>query len=73
MIYIGDLTDREQQALAAFKKKPRLQFNDLPPNIGLTTLADLVSKGFIEVANPRVGRFSMHARWRLKTNISLSV
>jgi hypothetical protein len=57
---------RHQMALEAFMKHPLLQFCDLPNGVGMKTMDELIALGLIEVADPRVGRFSFGYASRLK-------
>jgi hypothetical protein len=66
-ITVGEYWEyRHQMALEAFKKRPLLQFCDLPNGVGMKTIDELIALGLIEVADPTVGRFSFGHAWRLK-------
>lgn len=64
MVGMRELKDRQRRALLAFEDKPTLRFHDLPPYVGRTTMAELVSMGLVEPADPKVGPYSKVFEWR---------
>ena len=62
---VEQLTPRERWALKAFDRREVLFVYRLPRAIGRTTMEQLVKKGWTEVADPEVGKYSNSYGWRL--------
>ena len=62
---VEKLTSRERKALKAFERREVLYVYRLPSAIGRTTMEQLVEKGWTEIVDPGVGRYSNSYGWRL--------